>query len=53
MDLHIKNNMDNDFEAKTDFLILQAQVLSEHKDLMTGHYTLFNWLQVIEKIPED
>jgi len=49
MDLHIKNSLNNDFILKTDFLILQAQVLSDHKDLITGHYTLYNWLQFLDK----
>ena len=40
----IRSRYENDHDKRTDFLVLQAQNFSMHKEVQPAHYSLNNWL---------
>lgn len=51
LDLHIKEKMNNDFEYKTDFIILKSEYQIRQKEIFEAHYNLVNWLRKLEGAP--
>ena len=50
IDLFIRDHMDDDLSLRTEYLVLLAINLADHKELLTAHYMLYNWLQKIEDV---
>lgn len=44
IDHFIKNHLSDDLHLRTEYLVLFAINLADHKELLTAHYILYNWL---------